>query len=34
MSKPVYMITSSGKYYLMANLPVMVAKDGSDKFDI
>ena len=34
MSKPVYMITSTGKYYLMANLPVMVAKDGSDKFDI
>lgn len=34
MTKPVYMITSTGKYYLMANLPVMVAKDGSDKFDI
>lgn len=34
-SKKVYLITSTGKYFsLGASKPSMVAKDGSDKFDI
>ncbi len=34
MSKPVFLLTSTGKYYYMKDLPMMTAKDGSDRFDV
>lgn len=33
-SKPVFLLTSTGKYFYMKDLPKLNAKDGSDKFDI
>lgn len=33
-SKPVFLLTSTGKYYYMKELPVMTAQEGSDKFDV
>ncbi len=34
MTKPVYLITNTGKYFSMKSLPQMVAKEGSEKFDV
>ena len=33
-SKPVFLMTNTGKFFYMKDLPTMNAKDGSDKFDI
>lgn len=33
-SKPVFLLTNTGKYFYMKDLPTMNAKDGSDKFDV
>ena len=33
-SKPVFMITDTGKYFYMKDLPTMTAKDGSSLFDV
>ena len=33
-SKPVFLMTNTGKFFYMKDLPTMEAKDGSDKFDI
>lgn len=34
MTKPVFLITSTGKYFYMKDLPTMTAKDGSSRFDV
>lgn len=34
MSKPVFLLTNTGKYFYMKDLPTMTAKDGSSKFDV
>lgn len=34
MSKPVFLLTSTGKYWKLKELPTMEAKDGSDLFDV
>ena len=34
MTKPVFMLTSTGKYFYLKELPIMVAKDGQSKFDV
>lgn len=34
MTKPVFLLTSTGKYYYMKDLPTMTAHDGSDRFDV
>jgi hypothetical protein len=34
MTKPVFMLTNTGKYFYMKDLPVMTAKEGSSKFDL
>lgn len=34
MSKPVFLLTSTGKYFYMKELPTMTARDGSSKFDL
>jgi hypothetical protein len=33
-SKPVFLITSTGKYFYLKELPTLNAKEGSSKFDI
>lgn len=33
-SKPVFLLTSTGKYFYMKDLPKLNAKDGSDKIDV
>ena len=34
MSKPVFLLTNTGKYFYMKDLPTMTAKDGSSLFDV
>jgi hypothetical protein len=34
MSKPVFLLTNTGKYFYMKDLPKLNAKDGSDKIDV
>lgn len=34
MTKPIFMLTSTGKYFYMKELPIMLAKDGQSKFDV
>ena len=33
-SKPVFLLTSTGKYYYMKDLPTLSVKDGGDKIDV
>ena len=33
-SKPVFLMTNTGKYFYMKDLPTLNAKDGSDKFNV
>ncbi len=33
-SKPFFLITNTGKYFYMKEKPELIAKDGSDKFDV
>lgn len=34
MTKPVYLFTNTGKFWLVKDMPVMKAKEGSSKFDV
>jgi hypothetical protein len=34
LSKPVYLLTNTGKFWKMVNLPVMTVEDGSNKIDV
>ena len=34
MTKPVFLLTNTGKYFYMKDLPTMTAKDGSSQFDV
>lgn len=34
MTKPSYMVTSTGKFFLLKDLPTLTAKEGSTKFDV
>lgn len=34
LSKPVFLLTNTGKYFYMKDLPTMTAKDGSANFDL
>jgi hypothetical protein len=33
-SKPFFLMTNTGKYFFMKDKPELIAKDGSDKFDV
>ena len=33
-SKPFFLLTNTGKYFYMKDKPELIAKDGSDKFDV
>jgi len=33
-SKPVFLLTNTGKYFYLKDLPTMTAKDGSSQFDV
>lgn len=33
-SKPFFLLTNTGKYFYMKEKPELIAKDGSDKFDV
>ena len=33
-SKPFFLMTNTGKYFFMKDKPELLAKDGSDKFDV
>jgi hypothetical protein len=33
-SKPFFLMTSTGKYFFMKDKPELIAKEGSDKFDV
>ena len=34
MTKPVFLLTNTGKYFYMKDLPVMTAQDGSSAFEV
>ena len=34
MTKPVFLLTSTGKYFYMKELPTLTAKDGEGRFDV